>query len=67
MTEAGQLNGIKVTYYGDCGNSPNDNSLPQMQTWADNGISIHSHFFCSFITPFFIGQSLCLYFLLFRF
>ncbi|XP_060570673.1 uncharacterized protein LOC132728960 [Ruditapes philippinarum] len=36
MTEAGQLNGIKVTYYGDCGNSPNDNSLPQMQTWADN-------------------------------
>jgi hypothetical protein len=41
MTEAGQLNGIKVTYYGDCGNSPNDNSLPQMQTWADNGISIY--------------------------
>ena len=37
MTDAGRLNGIKLTYYADCGNSPNDNSLPPMQAWADNG------------------------------
>ena len=37
FTEVGQLNGISLTYYGDCGMNPNDNSLPLMQIWADNG------------------------------
>ena len=37
FTEVGQLNAIKMTYYGDCGMNPNDNSLPPMQVWADNG------------------------------
>ena len=37
MTEVGQLNAIKLTYYGDCGMNPNDNAFPVMQTWADNG------------------------------
>ena len=37
MTEEGKLNGINLTYYGDCGMNPNDNSFPVMQTWADNG------------------------------
>ncbi|XP_053383770.1 uncharacterized protein LOC123535779 [Mercenaria mercenaria] len=36
MTEVGLLNGIKLTYYADCGNSANDNSLPAMPVWADN-------------------------------
>ena len=37
MTQVGQLNAIKLTYYGDCGMNPNDNSFPVIQTWTDNG------------------------------
>ncbi|XP_052797561.1 xanthine dehydrogenase/oxidase-like isoform X2 [Mya arenaria] len=42
FTDAGQLNAVKVTYYADCGVSANDNSLPSMQTWANNAYACNN-------------------------
>ncbi|XP_076471897.1 xanthine dehydrogenase-like [Babylonia areolata] len=36
FTEEGKLNGVKVTFYGDCGSSPNDSSIGIMYSWLDN-------------------------------
>ncbi|KAL8614120.1 hypothetical protein ACOMHN_026337 [Nucella lapillus] len=36
FSEEGHLKGVKIAFYGDCGVSPNDNSISLMYTWMDN-------------------------------
>ncbi|KAK7486654.1 hypothetical protein BaRGS_00022055, partial [Batillaria attramentaria] len=36
FTEEGQLKGVKIKFYGDCGASPNENSIINMYAWMDN-------------------------------
>ena len=37
MTNDGKLNGIDLTFYVDCGSSPNEIDVAGAQMWADNG------------------------------
>ena len=37
MTNDGKLNGIDVSFYADCGSSPNEIDVAGAQIWADNG------------------------------
>ena len=37
MTNDGKLNGIDLTFYVDCGSSPNEIDVAGAQIWADNG------------------------------
>lgn len=36
FTEDGLLKGVKITFYCDCGSSPNENSVSSMYAWMDN-------------------------------
>ena len=50
VTEEGKLNGVKVTYYNDCGCSPNHQIIGLVGRFADNSIYYNAYTNSVYIT-----------------